>query len=92
MKDDKNWFGAKFPAEAGVGFMHSLFAPLFRAPVKSPRRRPKSPAASWIPARTPAGPPASIAATIFRPSFSVSTPPPNRVRGPVRSLRPPSTP
>jgi hypothetical protein len=43
MKDDKHWFGAKFPAEAGVGLMHSLFAPLFRASVKSPAPTPKKP-------------------------------------------------
>ena len=34
MKDDKNWFGAKYPAEAWVDLMHSLFAPLFRTPAK----------------------------------------------------------
>jgi hypothetical protein len=28
---DRNWFGAFFPAEVGVGFVQSLFAPLFRA-------------------------------------------------------------
>jgi hypothetical protein len=42
MKDDKNWFGAKFPAETRVGLMHSLFAPLFRAPAKSPAPKPKN--------------------------------------------------
>ena len=48
MKDDKNWFGAKFPAEAGVGLMHSLFAPLFRTLAKCPARaaeKPSSPIA-----------------------------------------------
>ena len=36
MKDDNNWFGAKYPAEACVGLMHALLAPLFRTPAKSP--------------------------------------------------------
>ena len=35
MKDDKNWFGAKTPAEAWVDLMHSLLAPLFGSPAKS---------------------------------------------------------
>jgi hypothetical protein len=41
MKDGKNWFGAKVPAEACVGLMQSLFAPLFRAPAKSPAPAPE---------------------------------------------------
>ena len=36
MKDDKNWFGARYPAEAWVDLMHSLLSPLFRSPAKSP--------------------------------------------------------
>ncbi len=36
MKDNTNWFGAKHPAEAWVGLMHSFFTPLFRGPTKRP--------------------------------------------------------
>jgi len=43
MKDDKNWFGARLKAEAGIGLMQFLLAPLSRAPVKSAAPTPESP-------------------------------------------------
>ena len=81
MKDDKNWFGATLKAEAGVGLMHFLLAPLFRAPAKKPRaRRRKVRAPNRRFRRDACGPPAFIAATTFLLSFSLSTQ--RRVRAP----------
>jgi hypothetical protein len=53
MTNGKTWFGAKSPAETGVNFMQSLFAPLFRAPAKTPAPLGRTPVvdtgaeASW---------------------------------------------
>ena len=36
MTIERTWFGAKTPSERSVHFLHSLFAPLRRAPEKAP--------------------------------------------------------